>query len=221
MSQIRRRNAGLVKSLSTNRCHSASIRTPINVDEPTARSQLKSTYLQRMASGENRTSSSHTRSVRTCTECKQAKVHPKATSSTEYIANYHCISSAAIPKSTFQILAQDASQDNYSAMWTRASRERLPGSRTPSGFTEDPLTCDSRRIEAMSREIQELRSQREGENATLSPETGGSTSLASEPSSGLSTEDNFELDETTVVLNGLLVESHLAIDALKVYVVAQ
>lgn len=69
----------------------------------------------------------------------------------------------------------------------------------------------------MSREIQELRSQREGENATLSPETGGSTSLASEPSSGLSTEDNFELDETTVVLNGLLVESHLAIDALKVF----
>lgn len=103
-------------------------------------------------------------------------------------------------------------------MWTRPSRERLPGSKTPSRFTEDALTYDSRRIEAMSREIQELRSQREGENATLSPETGGSSSLASEPSSGLSTEDNFDLDETTVVLNGLLVESHLAIGAFKVYV---
>lgn len=173
-----------------------------------------------MASGESRTSSSHTRSVRTCTECKQAKVHPKAASSTEYIANYHWNSSAAIPKSTFQILAQDASQDNCFAMWTRLSRERQPESKTPGRFVEDALMYHSRRIEAMSREIQELRSQREGENATLSPETGGSTSLASEPSSGLSTEDNFDLEEATVVLNGLLVESHLAIDALKVYVCA-
>ncbi|KAH7118595.1 hypothetical protein B0J13DRAFT_569435 [Dactylonectria estremocensis] len=70
----------------------------------------------------------------------------------------------------------------------------------------------------MSREIQELRSQREGENATsTSPEVGASTGYSSEPTPGSTTDDDFDLNEVTVVLKDVLVESQLAVDAFKIF----
>ncbi|KPM35789.1 hypothetical protein AK830_g10776 [Neonectria ditissima] len=73
-----------------------------------------------------------------------------------------------------------------------------------------------KRIEAMSREIQELRSRREGDTASSGSDPAA-TSRLSEEASGLSTEDNFELPEANVSLDGVLVDSQLVIEAFRVY----
>ncbi|KAK7430476.1 hypothetical protein QQZ08_002995 [Neonectria magnoliae] len=68
----------------------------------------------------------------------------------------------------------------------------------------------------MSREIQELRSRREGDTASSGSDPAA-TCRFSEEVSGLSTEDNFELPEVHLSLDGVLVDPQLAIEAFRVY----
>lgn len=77
----------------------------------------------------------------------------------------------------------------------------------------------SRRLQAMSREIQELRSRQEAENvlSNSDPSTVNST-LHTLDTSEDPAQDDFGLYQDTVALDGTFVDSHLAIDAFRVYV---
>ena len=70
----------------------------------------------------------------------------------------------------------------------------------------------------MSRELQELRNQRDGDYSTSQSDLTVDPAVSLDSASTEKAEDNFELNNEAIYLNGTLVEPSLAIDAFKAYV---
>ncbi|PKS08580.1 hypothetical protein jhhlp_004966 [Lomentospora prolificans] len=130
------------------------------------------------------------RAVRSCTECKQAKV-----------ATAHSVLAPMrltnqVPQSLHKMPVETAI---------------LSGRRDISAHA-----CE--KLEAMSRELEELRSQRDRHETGTRSESGVETSPFTDEGAVEKVPDDFDLSVEVVVLYDTFVEAHLALDAFKAFV---
>jgi hypothetical protein len=76
-----------------------------------------------------------------------------------------------------------------------------------------------RRLKAMSRELQELRNQLDGDHSASQSDSAPDAAVSLDSLSTEKVEDNFEMEVEAIYLNDALVEPSLAINAFKAYVI--